>query len=453
MTAQTAVEASRSKKRWIVVGSIAVLVVVGGIVISLILGSRTSATPVVASAAVTTKTLTVLVSADGTTKASNSTSVYPAVSGTVEHLYVALGDTVQAGDRLYTLDGASLQAALVQADASLAQARQSVRQSRQTLAQANQSHAQASQSQVQAALQRVQADQSLAALKGQPASTPGLADQIVVATKQRDSAIAAEKSARAAVITANASVATAKAGITTALAGLRSSEIAHDQAVKNRNSTTVEAPVSGVVTALPFDTGGTVSAASAGGASGAQSSGVAGLSTGSTGSGAGGQLVISDNAIVKARVQVNENDLAKVKIGQDAVVTVDAAPGLTLTGKVSWISPNGVSTSGVVTYDVDIELVDQSARVHPDMTATAEITAAVLEDALVVPSSAIRVDGTRKYVDVVAADGTTTRSYIVTGSTDASSTQVTGGVTSGQRVVTGPAAVATSAAGVFPRGN
>jgi multidrug efflux pump subunit AcrA (membrane-fusion protein) len=426
-----------AKKRWITIGAIAVLVVVGGIAAALVLGKHTPAVAAVPSEAVATKTMTVLVSADGATMASDSTVVYPTVGGKVDHLYVAVGDTVQEGDRILSVDDADLKTAVVQAATTLAQAKQGVKQAQQGLAQAQQSLA-------AARLLQLQAQQSLAALRALPTTTTGIADQIALAERQLGSA-------DAAVHTANASISTARAGISTAQASLSSAQAAYDKAVKNRASATLEAPVSGVITTLSIAEGGTLSAASAAGSSGGAASAMTASAASSAGS-SGGQIVISQNSTVKVRVQVNENDLAKVKIGQAAIVTVDAAPGLEIPGRVSWISPNGVTNSGVVTYDVDIELTEQSAAVRPDMTATADITAAVIPDALVVPNSAIRVDGTRKYVDVVAADGTTRQVYVVTGSSDASSTQVTGGVTPGQRVAT-RAVAAKTAGGMFAGGN
>ena len=423
-----------AKKRWITIGAVAVLVVVAGIAAALVLGKGEQAVAAVPSEIVATKTMTVVVSADGTTQASDATVVYPAVGGKVDHLYVALGDTVEAGDRILTVGDADLKTAVAQADTALAQAKQGVKQAQQGLAQAQQSLAGAQ-------LLQLQARQALATLRGLPAST---ADQIAVAERQL-------ASADAGVHTATAGISTARAGITTAQASLRSAQAAYDKAVKNRASATLKAPVSGVITTLATDEGGTVSAASSGGSSAGAASAMAAPTVSSAGS-SGGQIVISDSATVKARVQVNENDLAKLHIGQAAIVTVDAAPGVEIPGRVSWISPNGVTNSGVVTYDVDIELSEQSAAVRPDMTATADITAAVIPDALVVPNSAIRVDGTRKYVDVVAADGTTRQVYVVTGSSDASSTQVTGGVTPGQRVATRSVAVKT-AGGMFAGGN
>ena len=96
-------------------------------------------------------------------------------------------------------------------------------------------------------------------------------------------------------------------------------------------------------------------------------------------------MVISDNSVLIATVAVNEVDIADVKVGQEATVTFDAATGLAIPAKVRWVSPNSATSGNVRTYDIELELAEQSDRLRPGMTASAEIATLKLEDALLDP--------------------------------------------------------------------
>ena len=54
--------------------------------------------------------------------------------------------------------------------------------------------------------------------------------------------------------------------------------------------------------------------------------------------------------------QVDESDISKVKLGNPITATVDALPGVTLTGKVSSVNPVGETVSGLVKYTVRVDL-------------------------------------------------------------------------------------------------
>ena len=57
-------------------------------------------------------------------------------------------------------------------------------------------------------------------------------------------------------------------------------------------------------------------------------------------------IIIGDLGTIKAQVQVNEVDVANVSIGQQAVLTFDALPGFSETGKVEKMDSLGTLSSG-----------------------------------------------------------------------------------------------------------
>jgi HlyD family secretion protein len=102
-----------------------------------------------------------------------------------------------------------------------------------------------------------------------------------------------------------------------------------------------------------------------------------------------------------AEVSLNEIDAAKVKVGQEAILTFDAFPELEITGKVIEISTVGTEEQGVVSYDVKVSLEKEVAEIKAGMTVNAKIFAEKKENALLVPNSAIKSDSEGQYVEIV----------------------------------------------------
>ncbi|MBV9159598.1 MAG: efflux RND transporter periplasmic adaptor subunit [Candidatus Kaiserbacteria bacterium] len=102
-----------------------------------------------------------------------------------------------------------------------------------------------------------------------------------------------------------------------------------------------------------------------------------------------------------AELSLNEVDAAKVAVGQKAQLTFDAIDGLTIDGSVASIDTIGTVSQGVVTYTVKVAFDTQDPRVKTGMTVNATITTDASDNALVVPSSAIKRQGENSYVLVV----------------------------------------------------
>jgi HlyD family secretion protein len=102
-----------------------------------------------------------------------------------------------------------------------------------------------------------------------------------------------------------------------------------------------------------------------------------------------------------AKISLNEIDAAKVKVGQNAILTFDALPDLKIKGKVIEISPVGKEEQGVVSYDVKISLEKENREIKPGMSVNAEVIIDKKENVLLVPNSAIKSDRVGKYVEVV----------------------------------------------------
>jgi HlyD family secretion protein len=202
---------------------------------------------------------------------------------------------------------------------------------------------------------------------------------------------------------------------------------------------TITAPISGTIANLGLHVGDTVS------------------------SGTNAATLITDQDV--ADLSLNEVDAAKVAVGQQATLTFDAIPDLSLAGVVVDVSPLGTVSQGVVSYDVKIGFDTQDPRVKAGMTVNADIETAVHENVLEVPASAIKTLGTETYVQVfdppltgtsasstsgVTTTQTPTNVPVTVGISDNTNTEIDSGLTAGEQIIkntsSGSSAVSTAAA-------
>jgi len=108
--------------------------------------------------------------------------------------------------------------------------------------------------------------------------------------------------------------------------------------------------------------------------------------------------IITDQKI--AVIPFNEVDVAKIKVGQEAVMTFDAIDDLSIKGKVVEVSSTGSVSQGIVNYDVKISLDEIDERIKTEMSVSAVITVETKTDILLVPSEAVKSQGDSYYVEI-----------------------------------------------------
>jgi len=108
---------------------------------------------------------------------------------------------------------------------------------------------------------------------------------------------------------------------------------------------------------------------------------------------------IADLSNMEARVNVNENDIVNVKIGDTARISVDAYPDRKITGIVreiaSTATTNNAGTQEQVTnFEVKIRVSDKSVKLRPGMSTTADIETDTVKDVIAVPIQSVTVRAT-----------------------------------------------------------
>lgn len=169
-----------------------------------------------------------------------------------------------------------------------------------------------------------------------------------------------------------------------------------------------------------------------------------------------GAAVVIDSPTWKITTDVVESDLANVKIGQEAAITVSAI-GAHLTGTVTDIAPvaSAASGSGVVSFPVTVTLTTAPATVRSGMSADVTITTASATNVLTVPAAALEGTSGDYRVRTLGADGTPVATPVQVGLVTNTLAEITSGLTEGTAVVTGTASdrqSTTGTTGAFPGG-
>ena len=105
---------------------------------------------------------------------------------------------------------------------------------------------------------------------------------------------------------------------------------------------------------------------------------------------------IADLANMEAQVNVNENDVVNVKVGDPAKISVDAYPDRRIAGVVREIAATATTNNAgtqeqVTNFLVKIRITDHSVQLRPGMSATADIQTATVQNAVAVPIQSVTV--------------------------------------------------------------
>ena len=146
---------------------------------------------------------------------------------------------------------------------------------------------------------------------------------------------------------------------------------------------------------------------------------------------------ISSPAQLLVRSEVNESDMAKLAVGQKALIALDVFPGTILNATVRDLPSTIVTQQGVVA-DKSTKLVVEWSRPGADigMLARVQIIVQQRQDVLIVPTAAIRTVGKRRFVEYM--DGAVKRSRNVEiGISTEQDTEIVSGVEEGLAILAG----------------
>ncbi|MDP9004959.1 MAG: efflux RND transporter periplasmic adaptor subunit, partial [Verrucomicrobiota bacterium] len=303
------------------------------IVVSTILGKREKPVPVTTEKAVR-KTIVQSVSATGKVQPEVEVKISPEVAGEIIELPVVDGMVVKKGDLLLKIKPDSYKAQLEQMQAAISGAKAVNLQQKATLVK------------TESDLKRAQ---DLFSKKMISES------EFMVAQTARD---------------------VAKSTLESSQHEIERAEAASSQARDQLAKTTIYSPIDGIVTVLNSKLGERVVA---------------------TNQFAGTEVMrVADLSHMEARIDVNENDVVNVKVGQKATITIDAYIDRKFKGTVQQIANTGKITAAgtqeeVTNFEVKIRIDDHDVALRPGLSSTADIETNMVKDAIAVPMQAVTI--------------------------------------------------------------
>ena len=354
-----------------------------------------------------TTSLQSFVTASGEIVATRDANIGSSAMGRLVGLNVKEGDRVKAGQVLARIDRVQAASSAAAASAGLGALEADAR--------GLSDQARAAQAELDAASAR-SAESQKARARATDLRTAGLIPQ-----SDLDTAIANAASAAAQVASATASVARAAQTNNAAERRVTQGRAEQTRARDLLDKTEITAPIDGVVTRLDVEEGEMV-------VIGVQNQPGTILMT------------VSDLSAINAEVKVAEADVLRLALDNRATITVDAANGRTLPGRVVEIGASALPQVGTQAaareFRVRVRLEGDTAVLRPGLTCDAEILVAERANVLTVPLQAVVQRGADTGVFVVAND-TVTFTKVTTGVIGGLSIEVQG-VPEGASVVSGP---------------
>jgi len=196
-------------------------------------------------------------------------------------------------------------------------------------------------------------------------------------------------------------------------------------AQRQLGETEIKAPITGVVTKKAIQVG-------------ELATGLSQFSSGST------IVTIEDRSSMLVKLDINEIDMAKLRVGMPATINVDAIPDHPYNGIVKKIAPASKTTAtgaaasadGVVKYEVEIQVKDADANLRSGMSAKCKVDVINHSKVLSMPIEYLVTEGGKNYVYIATTDpkATPEKRAIVIGAKTGSLVEIVSGLKEGEKV-------------------
>lgn len=337
----------KSRLKYSLIGGILLLLGIGGAIVAKRRNADKATVVTIEKALV--KTITQIVSAAGKIQPEVEVKISPEVSGEIVALPFKEGAAVKKGDLLLSIRPDNYQAQVEQQEAGLLAARATAEQSKAQLSKARED----------------------------------LKRSVTLSARNLIAESEATKT--------RTDVEVAQASYDSALAQIRRAEGQLKQSRDQLEKTTLYAPIDGTVSLLNSERGERVVA---------------------TGQFAGTEVMrVADLERMEVRVNVNENDVVNVKVGDLARISIDAYPNRKFAGLVKEIASSAKTTGAgsqeeVTNFQVKIRISEPGVALRPGMSANADIETKTAENVVAVPIQSVTVrsrDGA-KTIEQLAED-------------------------------------------------
>lgn len=372
--------------------------------------------------------------ATGNLASDAQTDVAPTVGGKIVEVNFDVGSYVNKGDVLIRLDARDAQIRLEQAQAQVEQQRKAVQQAEAAVEQATQNLRQTQArlgvgdgeifnindfSQVKSVRAQLELAEKELARATRLVETGDISRAIYDQRKSQvndllgrlDEARSNAAVAIKAIDIARAAVNTARTNVNQARAAVATAETQVDQARKAITDTIVYAPISGYIAERNSDLGEYITPNT-------PNSKVA---------------TIVRTAVLRLRIDIPEQSIGKVAVGQGISAQVSAYPDRNFAGTIVRILPSLNTTQRTLTVEAEVE--NAGGLLKPGQFATVRITQSKPEPAVMIPTAAVRAEGDINKVFVVK-DGVANERLVQLGFLENDMIEVKQGIQEGETVAT-----------------
>ena len=384
--------------------------------------------------------LMVSVSGSGNIVVSDEANLAFGTSGKIARIYIEEGDDANKGELLAKLDTGPVELALAQAQTALDQAEYNLEKTKEPYSEDDIDSAEAAVEAAEKGLEYAEwmLDKSEDAVEdAEDVLAEATGDDIATAEAQLAVAEAAVEQWRTEMSRAEASLIAAEVqleamldapdegAVKAAESQLKAARQAVAEAQKQLDEAVITAPFDGEIVNVFADEGDIITPAVP-------------------------IIHLIDPTVMEIEVEVDEIDIAEVKVGQRVVIEVDALPTLQLEGRVTSISALSIETGGVVLYEVTIGFdVPSGSGLKLGMSATADIIIKEASNVLLVPSRAITEDSEGNPVVKVIVNEEIEERQVTTGISDGFDTEIVYGLNEGETVLAEAKARASGSGGLF----
>ena len=209
-----------------------------------------------------------------------------------------------------------------------------------------------------------------------------------------------------------------KARYLTSKAALSAAQERIEQRSVEGDDLLIRAPFAGVVTERFAEPGAFVTpTTTASATAGATSSSIVELSEG-----------------LEVAAKVPESDIGRIRVGQKAMVRVDAFPDQRFEARVREIAPRAIKTDNVTSFEVELDLVDATPDLRIGMTVDVDFQTGSTPPSTLVPTVAIVTENGKPGVLLVGDNNQPRFQAVELGSSSGSQTAIVNGLQSGTRV-------------------
>lgn len=399
------------------------------------------------------------VSTSGIIRPINQVKVSPKYTGLLKKLCVEQGDLVKKGDLLAVMDDSNIlgqvQAAQAAYQLACAQYEKAIHGNRKEEIAESKAQMDKAQSMVMHAEQNlIRTKAQLEAVRAQllrdetnERRLTDLARQGAISDQERLNAVTQAEVTRSqmkqtqqdsnqalsVLLQAKAELESAKQHYNLMLSGSRDEDIKASQQAKEQaagnlqflksqlNDTRIKAPFDGVISQKYADEGAIVTPTAASVTNSATSSSILALA---------GQLELIGN--------VSENDIDKISVGQEVIITANAYPDKVFHGHVRLVAPEAVVNQNVTTFEVHAAIDDDPEhKLMSGMNVNAEFLSGKRNNALLIPTVSVVSQHGKTGVLVADKDGKAMFKAVKIGPTSDTSTVVESGLNEGELIFVG----------------